>query len=67
MGRSPAALRDPAAFEARLPDILRMTRAFREAFAELPDSAEKTQAMRDLEDAAPFVAAVAEAAGVTAQ
>lgn len=56
---------DPAAFEARLPDILRMVRAFREAFTALPESDEKAQALSDLEDAEPFVAAVAQAAGVT--
>ncbi len=58
---------DPAAFEARLSDILKMLDAFRAAFAALPESEDKAQAVHDLEEAEPFIRAVAQAAGVVSE
>jgi hypothetical protein len=55
--------RNPAEFEARLPDILRMLASFRAAFEELPNPAERLRALQDLDEVTPFIEAVAKAAG----
>jgi hypothetical protein len=53
--------RDPDAFEAKLPGMIAMLSAFEEAFQSLEDEDEKSAALAELAEVAPFLQALANA------